>query len=429
MSDRRVLNAGTEPVFGTVPVPGSKSVANRALAIAALAAGDSELTGLPDGDDTVAMLSCLANLGIAVEVAGDTAFVSGGGGVLRPTGRLDTRLAGTTSRFVTALAALADVAVVIDGDAPLRARPMAQLHDALVSLGARIDYGETSGHLPISITGPLRRGGTVSLRGDVSSQFITALMLIGPLLDGGLIIELTSPLVSEPYVKLTAAVMAAFGVDDVSIDPRQIAVRSGQYAGRRYHIEPDASSASYPLAVAAARGGRVSVPGLTVASQQGDIAILDLLDRMGCLVDASDTAVAVSRTPDHPLTGIDVDMADTSDLVPTIAVLAALASTPTTIRGVGFIRSKESDRLGDLAGELRKTGAGVDVTPDGLRFQPTGTLHRAELGTHHDHRLAMAFAVLGSVVDGIVVDGAGTVTKSWPGFWTAYDDLLLGEAG
>ncbi len=429
MSERRVLKAGTDPVFGTVPVAGSKSIANRALAVAALAAGDSELSGLPHGDDTVAMFSCLANLGIATEIADDTAFVGGRGGIIRPTGRLDTILAGTTSRFVTALAALADIPVTIDGDPPLRARPMAQLHDALVSLGARIDYGATPGHLPISITGPLRTGGSVDLRGDVSSQFITALMIIGPLLDGGLTIELTTPLVSAPYVSLTAAVMAAFGVDDVSIDTRQIIVPWGHYAGRRYHIEPDASSASYPLGVAAARGGQVSIPGLTAASQQGDIAILDLLEAMGCHADASDTAVTVSRAPDDPLVGIDVDMADTSDLVPTIAVLAAIASTPTTIRGVGFIRSKESDRLGDLADELRKAGAGVDVTPDGLRIQPTAALHGAELGTHHDHRLAMAFAVLGSVVDGIVVDGADAVTKSWPGFWSAYDDLLLGEAG
>ena len=428
MNDRRVLAAGSAPTSGTVPVPGSKSIANRALVVAALADGDTELTGVPDGDDTVAMLGCLANLGIATETAGDRVFVGGRGGVLRPSGRLDAKLAGTTSRFVTALAALADVPVIIDGDAPLRTRPMAELHEALGSLGARIDHGEAPGHLPVSISGPLRKGGAVSLRGDVSSQFITALMLIGPMLEGGLTIDLTTPLVSVPYVKLTAAVMAAFGVDGVAIDEGQIIVPSGRYTGRRYPVEPDASSASYPLAIAAARGGSVTVPGLTRESRQGDIAILDLLAAMGCDVSSTDTAVTVSRAPERPLTGIDVDMAGTSDLVPTIAALAVLATSPTTIRGVGFIRTKESDRLGDLADELRKTGAVVDVTADGLHIEPVqggaAGLHGASLHTHHDHRLAMAFAVLGAIVDGIVVEDPGVVTKSWPGFWGAYDALL-----
>ena len=418
------------PVEGTVVVPGSKSIANRALAIAALADGDSELFGLPDGDDTVAMLDCLAGLGISFEQSGDACTVAGRAGTLAAPARLHAALAGTTSRFVTAIAALADGPVTIDGDPPLRNRPMSGLHDALRSLGAKVEYGEAVGHLPVTVTGPVRRGGDVSLRGDVSSQFTSALMMIGPLLDDGLSITLTTPLVSLPYVRLTAALMEAFGVGGILVDEHRIMVPAGRYRGRRYRIEPDASSASYPLAVAAVRGGTVTVPGLVAESMQGDVAILDLLGAMGCDVIATKSSVSIARRPNVPLRGIDVDMADISDLVPTVAAVAVTASTPTTIRGVGFIRTKESDRLGDLAGELRRTGAAVDVTADGLHIEPAAApLRGAELDTHHDHRLAMAFAVLGSVVDGVVVTDPGVVTKSWPGFWEAYDGCCRRSQG
>jgi 3-phosphoshikimate 1-carboxyvinyltransferase len=266
------------------------------------------------------------------------------------------------------------------------------------------------------------------LRGDVSSQFVSALMMIAPVLDRGLRIELTSPLVSMPYVRLTADVMAAFRVDGVKIGERQVVVPVGPYRGTPFDVEPDASSASYPLAVAAIVGGEVTVAGLTADSWQGDIAILDLLSAMGCDVTAGNGTVRVRREPDRQLHGIDVDLAATSDLVPTVAAVAATASTPTVIRGVGFIRAKESDRLGDLAAELSKTGAQVSETADGLTIRPVtggaGGLHGATLDTHHDHRLAMAFAVLGAAVDGIAIDDPSVVGKSWPGFWNAYDALL-----
>jgi 3-phosphoshikimate 1-carboxyvinyltransferase len=411
-----------------VHVPGSKSIANRALVAAALADGASVLTNVPDGDDTVAMLDCLRGLGVAVDAAATEVAVAGTGGVLRPRAdRLDARLAGTTSRFATALAALAGEPVTVDGDPPLRARPMVGLHDALASLGASVERGEGVTGLPVTVEGPLR-GGRVAMRGDVSSQFVTALMLIGPVLDGGLDIELTTPLVSTPYVRMTEAVMRSFGVDGVEIAAGRIVVPQAPYRGTKYQIEPDASSASYPLAIAAVRGGTVTVAGLTRASVQGDVAFLDLLQAMGCDVGSDDVGTKVSRGPGSALRGVDVDMADISDLVPTVAALAVTASTPTTIRGVGFIRSKESDRLGDLARELRKTGARIDDAADGLHIEPViggpAGLHGATLATHHDHRLAMAFAVLGAAVNGIVVDDPAVVSKSWPGFWDVYGTLV-----
>jgi 3-phosphoshikimate 1-carboxyvinyltransferase len=422
------LAAATRPLDAVVTVPGSKSIANRALVCAALADGDSRLHGLPSGDDTVSMIDCLRRLGLGVAAVGDDAVITGSRGAIDVGGgvTLDAGLAGTTSRFVTALAALARRPVTIDGAAPLRRRPMGPLHRALVDLGAEVVAGEGEGRLPVTVRGPLH-GGEVALPGDVSSQFLTALMLVAPLLDGGLRVRLTTPLVSVPYIRMTAAVMAAFGVEAVTVEEGSITVGPSRYRGTDIAIEPDASSASYPLAMAAVVGGRVQIRGLHRTSSQGDVVFAELLGRMGCGVGDDGGGLAVSRDPAMPLVGLDVDMADISDLVPTVAAVAVLASTPTTIRGVGFIRAKESDRLGDLAGELAALGAAVTVTADGLRIEPAGPLHPlhgAELGSHDDHRLAMAFGVVGAAVAGVVVRGPEVVAKSWPGYWAVRDAVV-----
>jgi 3-phosphoshikimate 1-carboxyvinyltransferase len=418
------LRTAPGPLDAVVEVPGSKSIANRALVCAALADGDSELLGVPAGDDTRAMTSCLAGLGVPLSADGDRALVGGTGGRLAagPV-LLHAGLAGTTSRFVTAVAALADGPVTVDGYGPLRRRPMAPLHEALVALGADVRTVDGAGGLPVTVSGPLRRGGTVELPGDVSSQFLTALMLIGPLLEGGLEIRLTTRLVSVPYLMLTAAVMAEFGVGGADVGDDRVIVPGGRYRGIRFVVEPDASSASYPLAMAAVAGGRVRVRGLTLASAQSDVMFAELLAWMGCRLDKSADALDVSRDPECDLRGIDIDMGDNSDLVPTLAVVAATATTPTRIRGVGFIRSKESDRLGDLAGELAKAGAVVTVEKDGLAIVP-GRLRGARLDAHHDHRLAMAFGVLATAVDGIEVADPAVVSKSWPDFWSVRDEIV-----
>jgi 3-phosphoshikimate 1-carboxyvinyltransferase len=412
------------PVDAVVAVPGSKSIANRMLVCAALADGDSVLHGVPDGDDTAAMVECLGALGVIADLSGDVATVAGTGGrIAGAATHVTAHLAGTTSRFVTALAALGPGPTIVDGEPPLRRRPMAPLHDELASLGVAVRPLDGPGRLPVEVSGP-PTGGTVSVRGDVSSQFITALMLIGPYLPDGLDLELTTDLVSRPYVEITAEVMGACGAHDVSVGEGAVHVPRGRYHGGRHVVEPDASSASYPLALAAIGGGRVEVPGLEQRALQGDAAFADLLALMGCTTTWTAGGVVVERDPATTLRGIDIDMAGMSDLVPTLAAVAVTASTPTRIRGVGFVRAKESDRLGDLAAELRKAGASIEVTDDGLHVEPVAELHRATLSTHHDHRLAMAFAVLGAAVDGIVIEDPGVVSKSWPGFWDAYDDLL-----
>lgn len=417
------------PVDGVAVVPGSKSIANRALVVAALADGDSVLRNVPDGDDTTALVAALQALGVTISVDDGTAVVTGDGGRFEglpgpgPV-RVDARLAGTTARFLTAVAALVPGGVVVDGEPPLRRRPMGPLHDALGQLGANVEAPEGPGTLPATVVGPLTGGGRVELPGHVSSQYLSALMMIGPLLDGGLRVHLTSPLVSMPYVRLTARVMAAFGASDVAVAGREIWVGPGRYTGTTYDIEPDASTASYPLALAAVAGGRVVVRDLTAASAQGDVAIVDLLIGMGCRPTPG-PELGIERDPAVALTGIDADLADVSDLVPTLAAVAATASSPSRFTGIGFIRSKESDRLADLAAELGKLGAAVTVEPDGLHIEPaTLRAGSATLDPHHDHRLAMAFGVVAAVVPGVRVTDPDVVTKSWPGYWSERNRIV-----
>jgi 3-phosphoshikimate 1-carboxyvinyltransferase len=424
MATARRLRPLDRPVDAVVAVPGSKSIANRALVCAALAPGTSELTNAPDGDDTAAMLAGLTAMGAVIEAGSGRVRVGGIGDPGR-IGNVDVHaaLAGTTSRFLTALAALGRDPVTIDGLPALRRREFGPLHDALVQLGVRVTPGDGWGHLPVTVQGP-PVAGAVSIPGDVSSQYITALMLIGPSLPDGLRLELTSTLVSRPYVEMTAAVMAAFGIEGVDVGRTHVHVTPHRYLTTRFDVEPDASSASYPLAVAAVRTGRVEVGGLGDRSLQGDARFADLLGAMGCTVERRADATVVSRAGGTSLRGIDVDMADVSDLVPTVAAVAMFAETPTRISGVGFIRGKESDRLGDLARELGALGGAVEETDDGLVVHPSRErLHGAALATHHDHRLAMAFGVVGTVVAGIDVADPAVVTKSWPGFWQMLDEL------
>lgn len=420
--ETRTVSRLTAAPEGIVAVPGSKSIANRALVCAALARGRSELSNVPDGDDTAAMLASLRCLGLDAELDDGHVSIEGVGTAWSAEPRtLHAGLAGTTSRFVTALAALGPGPITIDGDPPLRRRPFGPLHDALSQLGVQVRTGELPGTLPVTVQGP-PSSGRVSVRGDVSSQYVTALMLVGPYLPGGLELRLTSELVSRPYVELTAAVMTWFGAEGVAVGDEIIVVEPGEYRPANVFVEPDASSASYPLAIAAITGGSVEVRGLGADALQGDAAFADLLDEMGCAVERRADRVRV--TGSGHLRGIDVDMADISDLVPTLAVVAACAESPTRIRGVGFIREKESNRLADLAAELTRLGVRISETDDGLEIEPSrGTLHPGTVATHHDHRLAMAFGVLGTVVGGVSVEEPAVVSKSWPGFWAMLDAL------
>ena len=404
------------PIQSSVVVPGSKSLANRALVIAGLL-GNVTLSNVPDGDDTVAMCEALGRLGAEVTVRGSTVRIG------RPIDRsrpspvtLDARLAGTTSRFLVALSALIEGETTVTGSHALRRRPMDELTQALVALGARVTPAGEAGRLPLVVSRAQCRGGRLTLSGEVSSQFVTALMLVAPVLEGGLSIDVTGDLVSASYVGLTTHVMAHFGVG-VTISGNSISVAQGGYVGRDFAVAPDASSASYPLALVAVHGGAMRIEGLGRSGDQGDFRILEILESFGCSVTRSGDDVTVERNVGEGLRAIDVDMRDCSDLVPTVAVLAAVADGTSRLRGVGFIRNKESDRIGDLARELRVLGCRVDEESDGLTITG-GAVHGGVVSTHHDHRLAMAFGVIGSAVDGVMLDDEAVVSKSWPTYWS-----------
>ena len=402
----------------TVRVPGSKSVAARALICAALSTGKSTVSNLPSGDDTESMLAGLMQLGLKIERHGDEARFASSFDIEQTQPLvLDARLAGTTARFLTALSALRSGEVVITGEEALRKRPMHDLHQALSDIGFDISPLNGTGMLPVAVKRGEQKSARVNIAATTSSQFTTALMLIAPRLSQGLTIVTEGDVVSQSYLDMTVGVQQSFGVTPNESREHIFRYTPCEYVGTNYEVEPDASSASYPLAAAAIVGGRVVLSGLGRSSLQGDSKFVDVLVRMGCAVEYIGDDVVLSRSAEQPLMGVMVDMRDMSDLVPTLAVVAAFAQSATTITGVGFIRKKESDRIGDLAHELRQLGVSVDELHDGLTVHPS-TVHAGIIDTHHDHRIAMSLALIGLVTPGVVINDSMVVTKSWPEYWT-----------
>jgi 3-phosphoshikimate 1-carboxyvinyltransferase len=363
------------------------------------------------------MLDGVALLGVKIERQGDSVRFASSMPVDRTEPLvIDARLAGTTARFLTAVASLRRGEVVITGEEALRRRPMHDLHQALADIGFDVSPLNGSGMLPVSVKRGEQKSVRVVIPATTSSQFTTALMLIAPKLPQGLSIVTEGEAVSQSYLDMTVGVQRSFGVEPIERQQQVFRYESSDYVGTQYEVEPDASSASYPLAAAAIAGGRVVVSGLGRSSLQGDSKFAEVLVQMGCSVARSGDDVVLSRSPENPLIGVTVDMRDMSDLVPTLAVVAAFAQTSTTITGVGFIRKKESDRIGDLSAELRKLGVSVDEHPDGLTVHPSKT-NAGNVDTHHDHRLAMALALIGLVTPGVVINDPMVVTKSWPEYW------------
>ena len=406
-----------------VNVPGSKSIANRALICAALARGGSTIKGLPDGDDTQAMLQSLQVLGATILLEKSDAQIEKAIDMdrLEPVS-VDANLAGTTARFLTAIGALRRGPMTVTGGESLRSRPMKDLHVALGDLGAILSWQDEKYCLPVTVQRGESYADSIEIASDTSSQFVTALMLIAPMLENGLKIQLVGNVISLPYITMSASVMMAFGANVRLVDGRNIVIDGGGYVGCEFTVEPDASSASYPLAAAAVVGGRVRVNGMCSNMMQGDSRFVDVLRQMGCEVSEDRLGVTISRDTSTALRGVDVDMSEISDLVPTLAVVAMFATTSTRIRGVGFIRNKESDRIGDLANEMRKLGANVVEHPDGLEITPQ-SLHAGRCDTHHDHRLAMAFGVAGVKQAGVIIGQPQVVSKSWPNFWEMLEAL------
>jgi len=409
------------PPDATLVLPGSKSLTNRALVAAATAGGRSVLRGALVAEDTMAMVGALRALGVEVEVAGAAGAmeVAGtGGSIAAGPLRLDARQSGTTARFLLPLLAAGAGPYRLDGDPQLRRRPMGPALEALRTLGAEVSEEGGAGQLPVVITGPAT-GGAVGISGDVSSQFLSGLLLAGPHLRRGLEVELTTPVVSAPFVALTVAVMGDFGVG-VEVDGRRYRVAPDRYQAADYTVEPDATAASYFFAAAAITGGRVRVEGLGRRALQGDLAFVDLLERMGAEVRREEHATeVVGRGTLH---GIEADLSDLTDTAQTLAAVAVFADSPTRVTGIGFIRAKETDRIAAVVRELRRCGVEATEEQDGFTVAP-GSPHPTEVQTYDDHRMAMSFALLGLRVPGIVISNPGCVAKTYPSYFADLDRL------
>jgi 3-phosphoshikimate 1-carboxyvinyltransferase len=405
------------PLRARIRPPGSRSLTNRALICAALARGESCLNGALESDDTRVMIEGLRQLGIAVEhdPSARTIRVTGCDGRPRAaSAELVLGNSGTTVRFLTALATLGHGVYRLDGTPRMRERPIQDLLDALRQLGADAVSEAGTGCPPVVVRAAGLPGGRAEVAGNISSQFLSAVLQAAPCAASDVVLSVRGELVSKPYVAMTLAVMRAFGVETLS-DGSSFRVPAPQsYRGCTYSIEPDASAASYFFAAAAIAGGTVTVEGLSHSSLQGDVDFCDCLRQMGCEIIDGDAQITVAGKPLH---GIDVDMNAISDTVQTLGAVALFADGPTTIRNVGHIRHKETDRIAALAAELRKFGAEIEERPDGLRITPK-PLHGAAIDTYDDHRMAMSMALVGLVVPGVVIRDPGCTSKTYPDFFS-----------
>jgi 3-phosphoshikimate 1-carboxyvinyltransferase len=402
------------PIDRVWRIPGSKSITNRALVLAALADGTTRLEGVLESDDTRYMQQALVELGIAVRKLSATALeIDGGRERLKaPERPLFVGNSGTTVRFLTALACLVDGPVTLVGDEAMAKRPIQDLVDGLRQLGVKIDCA--SGCPPLTVYGGRLPGGRLSMRGDRSSQYFSALLLAGALSEGETELTIEGDLVSRPYVEITRRMVEDFG-GKIEVTERGFWWRGGgRYAARSYEIEPDASSASYAFAFAAATQSRIEVPGLGPGALQGDYGFVDLLERLGASVDRAAERTIVQGN--GRLAGIDADMFHISDTVMTLAALAPLCDGPTSIRNVANIRIKETDRLAATVTELQRLGQLVTETPDSLRIEPR-PLTPAMVRSYKDHRMAMSFAVLGAAAGAVQIEDPACVAKTYPEFW------------
>jgi 3-phosphoshikimate 1-carboxyvinyltransferase len=411
------------PVRGRVTVPGSKSVTNRALLLAALSGGTATVTGAPPTRDTALMVDALRALGVPIDVDGEHVTVGEhtgfrGGGPDHEA-RVDCGLAGTVMRFVPPAAALADGAVRFDGDPRARERPMGTVLDALRTLGARID----GDRLPFTVaaTGGLP-GGEVVIDASESSQFVSGLLLSGARYEKGVtVVHDGKPVPSLPHIDMSVAMLRTAGVEVDDADVNTWRVAPGPIAPRDWTVEPDLSNAAVFLAAAAVTGGEVTVAGWPERSTQPGVGILPVLEQFGATVVPSADGLRV-RGP-ATLTGVDVDLHDVGELTPTIAAVAALATTPSRLRGVAHLRGHETDRLAALTTELTALGGDVEETADGLVIRPAA-LRAGDRPwrAYADHRMATAGALVGLVVPGVRIDDVACTDKTipdFPGRWAA----------
>ena len=413
-------------VSGEVNVPGSKSLSNRALLLAALAEGETELTNLLDSEDIEHMLNALTKLGVSYRLSEDKTqcVVQGNGGAFNVAEPLELFLgnAGTAMRPLCAALAASNVDTVLTGEPRMEERPIGDLVDALREADAEVTYLKNEGFPPLQIKGKTLNGGEMSVDGSVSSQFLTALLMAAPLFSGDVTIRIKGELVSKPYIDITLDTMAKFGVT-VENDNYQTFTVSGDakyIAPGKFMVEGDASSASYFLAAGAIKGGTVRVTGIGQNSIQGDIRFADVLEAMGATVVWHDEYVEITGAP---LKGVNMDMNHIPDAAMTIATTALFAEGPTTMTNIYNWRVKETDRLAAMATELQKLGAKVEEGHDYIKVWPTDSLKHAEIDTYNDHRIAMCFSLVALSDTPVTINDPGCTRKTFPDYFTRFKTL------
>ncbi|TFH74882.1 3-phosphoshikimate 1-carboxyvinyltransferase [Gammaproteobacteria bacterium LSUCC0112] len=410
-------------IQGDVTLPGSKSLSNRILLLAALAKGETRISNLLDSDDVRFMLQALRALGVSYELSEDKTrcVVHGNAGPLTHDGVLSLFLgnAGTAMRPLTAALAAGNGEFELTGEPRMSERPIADLVDALVACGANIEYTGPHGFPPLRIHAAGLNGGKVSIRGNISSQFLTAMLMTAPLCREDLDMTVEGELVSKPYIHITLDVMKRFSVQVENHNDQRFVIRAGQHyvAPGDIMVEGDASSASYFLAAAAIAGGTVRVHGTGTASVQGDARFAEVLEQMGAIVTWGDTWIEVSK---GELNGVDVDLNHIPDAAMTIATTALFAKGPTAIRNIYNWRVKETDRLTAMATELRKVGAQVEEGNDSIVIHPPTKILPAAIDTYNDHRMAMCFSLAAFGDSAIVINDPGCISKTFPNYFELF---------
>jgi len=431
---RQPLTPIKSPVNAVVRLPGSKSITNRALLLAALADGVSSLRAPLHSEDTLYMRDALRDLGVTIDehdvVDGAPADLTvhglGGRFTCPAKPRIFIGNSGTTVRFLTAAACLmpSGADVVLDGVPRMRERPIRDLLGALIALGAQVEAVNGHGCPPVRINGGGLQGGTCRMNGDVSSQFLTALLQVAPYARTDVTVSIVGDLVSKPYVDITQAVMRSFGAEFENDSYQVLRIKSGQrYRPIDYDVEADASNASYFLAAAAVTGGRVKLSNLGAGSIQGDVKFIDVLEKMGCIVTRGDMLTVQGPSK---LRGVEVDMEAIPDTAQTLAVLCAFADGPSHVTGLASLRVKETDRIAAVTTELRKLGVRVDEGRDSWTIYPLEDKAETEviIDTYQDHRMAMSFALAGLKLPGVVINDPGCVAKTFPDFWQRWQEAF-----
>jgi 3-phosphoshikimate 1-carboxyvinyltransferase len=418
----------SNPLNSQVSVPGSKSLTNRSLLIGALAHGTTVINNALFSEDTIYFVSSLQKLGFYTDLSPDNKrmVIKGMGGEI-PVNEADLFVgnAGTAARFLTAFLTLGSGEFILDGDSRMRERPIGDLINGLIPLGAKIEVLNNHQDFPcppLKFTASGLSGGKTKLAGNISSQYLSALLMIAPYARRPVEIEITTELYSKPYVDMSLAVMSDFGVNVERQGYNRFLINPAVYGSPRiYQIESDASAASYFFAAPAICGGSICVKNINRKSLQGDIGFLEVLGKMGCDIAEKNNSINVTGPDD--LIGVDVDMRDISDTAQTLAAIAPFAKSPTRIRGIKSSRMKETDRVSATCAELDKMGVVVEEHEDGLTVYPCNSFQPTKVETYNDHRMAMAFSLMGLRIPGTVIENPGCVDKTFPQFFEVLDSI------